>query len=249
MLENFDLINVDCLDKSTEIKSGLLMNCEKSMNNICQKKSDKLFRMRGFSLVEMIIVLLLLAILAAVAIPELIMSRKLWQFAGMKQQIVASLREARQLAISQNRRITLQYNDTTKTLRIFDDNSNITPPPDGGVGPINDSRNKIVRLDINGVSPTDIVYGTPSGLLPLPLTLDDTAIFSCASAGRICAGEIVNVTFNARGDAINQVNGNPANYAFFFYNNHIGAEAAFAISVLGPGGRVRVWAYNGATYE
>lgn len=223
------------------------------MNKNCQESGNKLSQIRGFSLVETIIVILLVAILAAVSIPELLQSRRAWRFAGMQQQLVASLRQARQIAMSQNRRIAFEYDDAAKTTRIYDIDARPFPANTiGFLGPINDPRNIVVNLTGESLSTNDIVYGA---LGTPPYMLDDTSSMTPLSGG---PGGTATVFFSPRGDAVlntpqplppaQPVPASPWNYALFFYNSN-GNSSAFAISILGPGGRIRVWHYNGSDYE
>jgi prepilin-type N-terminal cleavage/methylation domain-containing protein len=217
------------------------------MKKISHKTCDKFANSRGVTAVELIIVLLLIGLLAAFAIPQLISSRRMMKFAAIQQQLVVSLREARQLAMSQRRRVTLQYDDTNKLIRTFE--LPIIPAPAVVVdvlGPPGDARNRVIRLTVNGLSAGEIVNNAPAGA---PTTLGDTSTKTDPLPVPLPAGvNGVNITFNPRGDAVDAA-GAPTNTALFFYNNRPGSEAAFAVSILGPGGRVRIWRYNGTIYE
>lgn len=233
------------------------------------KTKDRYFNSRGVGTVEIIIVLVLIALLAAFAIPQLLSSRRLIKFTNLQQQIVAELREARQFAISQRRKITVQYDDTDKIIRTFEEpvptpvplpSPAPTPLIVDILGPQNDARNRVVKLTDSGLSENDIIYGAPSTMPIGQMTLKDTSTFTCPSlqppppaplvtpTTKVCPGEIISVTFNPRGDVVIPTTSvTDFNKALFFYENN--SKNTFAISILAPGGRIKIWRYNGTTYE
>ena len=56
---------------------------------------------QGFGLAELLIVLLIISIIVVLALPQIISSRRLFRFSGMQRQMVATLRDTRQEAMSQ----------------------------------------------------------------------------------------------------------------------------------------------------
>lgn len=182
-------------------------------------------RQAGFSLPELLVVLLVISILVVLALPQLSASRRLFRFAGMQRQVVASLNQARQEAMSQRAAITFRYDDANKRTVIYG----------GSFGAFGDSKNKTVEMSGSGLDAADIVYGRPAGAPASALT--DTSGMTALAA------KAVNVTFQADGSVID-TNGVPVNNALFFYNGKSAQDAAFAVSVLGAGGRVKLWRYS-----
>lgn len=174
---------------------------------------------------ELLVVLLIISILVVLALPQLTASRRLFRFAGMQRQISASLTEARQEAISQRLPVTFRYDHAAKRISIF-----------GGIyGAAGASTNKITELAGSGLDAADVIYGMPGGAPNKALS--DTSVLTPVS------GNTVNVTFQADGSVINPAN-NPINTAMYFYNNKNPQDSAFAVSILGAGGRVKVWRYS-----
>jgi prepilin-type N-terminal cleavage/methylation domain-containing protein len=180
---------------------------------------------KGFSLPELVIVLLIISILAVLALPQVLSSRRMFRFSGMQRQVVSTLTETRQAAMSQRTPITLQYNDSTKRINIYG----------GSFGASGDSRNRIVELTGTGLQADEISYGRPTGALTSALS--DTSNLSPLVSNN------VTVTFQSDGSVIDAANA-PQNRALFFFDVNYPDEMAFAVSVLGAGGRVKLWRYN-----
>ncbi len=179
----------------------------------------------GFSLPELIVVLLVIAILVVLALPQIISSRRMLRFSAMQRQVASSLVDARQEAMSQRTPITFRYNNGDKQIIYYG----------GSFGVIGNSNNRVVELSGAGVSQGEIVYGRPIGA-PVSALSDSSNMTPLAS-------RVVDVTFQSDGSVIDGGN-NPTNNALFFYNQRYARDSAFAISILGAGGRVKVWRYN-----
>ena len=195
------------------------------MNNTGINKKITLNRQSGVSLPELVIVLFVVAILVVLALPQLISSRRALRFSGMQRQIVSSLREARQEAMSQRAAITFRYDDTDKKVVVYG----------GSFGVLGNARNRSVTMAGEGLQPGEVIYGRPAGA---PVSaLADSANLTSLSAGA------VEITFQADGSVVD-ASDIPINKALFFYNSKNPAETAFAVSVLGAGGRAKVWRYS-----
>ena len=188
-------------------------------------KTEICKRQKGFSMPELIVVLLIVTILAVLALPQLTASRRLFRFAGMQRQVVASLNEARQQAMSQRAPITFRYDNTDKKTVVHG----------GSYGALGDAKNQTVEMSGSGLDIADIVYGRPSGA-PRSALADTTNMTALSN-------KVVSVTFQADGSVLD-ANDLPQNSALFFYNKKYPQDAAFAVSVLGAGGRIKLWRYS-----
>lgn len=189
------------------------------------KKDINTAKNKGFSIPELLIVLFVAAIILVLALPQLISSRRLMKFSVMQNQIAATMIETRQEAMSQRKAITFCYDDRTKQLITYG----------GTFGAFGDSKNKVVELSGFGVDKTEIRYGRPSGATTAALS-DTTNITSLTRS-------MVELTFQPDGSVIDASN-NPQNNALFFYHSKYQKDAAFAVSILGAGGRIKVWRYS-----
>jgi prepilin-type N-terminal cleavage/methylation domain-containing protein len=195
------------------------------MKTLAVKREKYSNKNKGFSLPELLIVLLVIAIMVVLALPQIISSRRLFRFTGIQRQISASLIEARQEAMSQRKTITLRYDDRNKRIITYG----------GSFGAFGDVNNKSIELSGSGVSSEEIRYGRPSGVSNS--ALGDTTNLTALSQSK------VDITFQPDGSVLDS-NNNPQNNALFFYNSVNQKEAAFAVSILGAGGRIKVWRYS-----
>jgi prepilin-type N-terminal cleavage/methylation domain-containing protein len=185
----------------------------------------KINRDKGFSVVELIIVLLIISILIVIALPQIMTSRRLLRFSGLQRQVSVTLRDARQEAMSQRTPITVRYDDVNKRTLVYG----------GKFGAVGTQSNMIVNFANEGLVESEIVYGKPAGA---PLTaLGDGSNIETLVGGR------ADITFQADGAVVDASN-NPQNKALFFYDAKNPTGLAFAISVLGAGGRVKIWKYS-----
>lgn len=186
---------------------------------------SKTSRKKGFSLPELLVVILVGAIILVLALPQIISSRRLSRFSEIQQEIVAVLREARQEAISQRKVITFRYDNTNKIIIIYN----------GAFGALGDSGNRVIHLSGFGIDGEDIKYGRPPGVSEAALS-DATDLASLKE-------DKVEISFQTNGSVLDSGN-NPQNNALFFYHNKSPYETAFAVSVLGVDGHIKGWRYN-----
>lgn len=188
-------------------------------------KTQKNKRQHGVGLIEIVIVLLVMAIIVVLALPQIMSSRRLFRFSGLQRQISATLRDTRQEAMSQRTAITFRYDNASKTMIVYG----------GKFGAPGDAKNPVMPMTGDGVADDELAYGRPAGAPAAALGdgLNLTALSSNA----------VEVQYQPDGSVINSSNV-PENKALFFYNTKNPAETAFAVSVLGAGGRAKIWRYS-----
>lgn len=219
-----------------------------------QSIDDRQCSERGISIIEIAIVILLIGIIAAVAVPPLMSARRLNRSAGMRREILTQLRYTRQLALSQRKAITFQYDDTNKKIIIIQHNKIYDPdnvPNSGdetrvGYRVLSDANYpmtagatvlRTVSLASAGIPASDIKFGKPSGASTSALS-DGTNLPS-----PVPNPADVKITFQPDGSVIDS-SSSIQNNAIFLYNNSDPDSTAFAISVLGAAGRVKLWRYN-----
>src|SRR5580765_1758624 len=78
----------------------------------------------GRSIIETMMVVTIAGILISVAVPQMISARRLLRASSMAREIASQMRFARQQAMTQRQSFTFQYDNSTKTVKIFDHNNN-----------------------------------------------------------------------------------------------------------------------------
>ena len=179
----------------------------------------------GFSVAELLIVVFVIAIIVVLALPQIMSSRRLFRFSGVQKQVLTALREARQHAIGQRTPTKFKYDNVNKQIVISG----------GTFGVPGDAKNQIVPLTGDGISPDELIYGRPTGATTAALG-DGTNLSALTT-------NALEITFQTDGSVIDASN-NPLNRALFFYNSNTPADTAFAVSILGAGGRAKVWQYS-----
>ncbi len=202
----------------------------------------------GRSMIETLLVVAILALLTAIAVPQMISARRLMRSASMPREVATQLRYTRQQAMSQAQTFTFQYDNSNKTIKIFDhNNSNNATAACNMPGknvlsqtgfPATACTTTVLTIALAsgaGLPASEVSYGIPSGISAT--TLDDGNSMTSLS------GTVVNITFLSDGTAIDAA-GNYVRPALFFYNNLIPTQTASAVSVLGAAGRIKVWRYS-----
>ena len=183
---------------------------------------------KGFSLPELLIVLLIIAIIVVLALPQINASRRAFRFSGIQRQNAASLSDARQAAMAQRKPITVRYDDAAKRISIYG----------GTFGAAGEANNQTVELSGAGIEANKIIYGRPGGAATSALA--DTSNLTPLTSGAAA------ITFQPDGSVVDTAD-NPQNNALFIYHSQYPNNMAFAVSVLGAGGRVKIWRYNSNT--
>lgn len=221
---------------------------------------------RGFSLIEILVVLAIMSIVTAIAIPVMTSQRRLLRSTAAMREVMTRLRYARQLAMSTRQSVTFQYDDAVgkKQITIFNHHNNENNDP--SVVPwypvaCNYSRTAILNapnfpnttcsdvvitipLAQGGLTASEISYGIPtSSQLPpgaptIPSTqLGDNVVMTPLTSGKI------NITFQVDGSVVDAA-GIPLDRALYLFNNAAAQGTASAISVVGASGRAKVWRYS-----
>ena len=202
----------------------------------------------GRSVIEMLTVVAIAALLTAMAVPQLINARRLVRSTTLTREIASQLRFTRQQAMTQRQAFTFQYDNSTKTIKIFDHNNNNNATvacnmagtavlsASGFPNTACSTTALTVPLATGSLAAADLTYGIPSGI-NANTPLDDGNTMTALT------GTVVNITFQPDG-TVQDAAGNYAKPTLFFYNAQVPTQTAAAVSVLGAAGRIKVWRYS-----
>lgn len=203
----------------------------------------------GVTVVELLIVIAIIGVISAIAIPQLTGSRRVLRSTGMMNEIVAELRKTRQQAITQNRVFSFTYDNPTKVITVINHGEiGVTRNPTSNAivklsgntaasaNEVADVTNRTIALAGHGITVAEIAYGRAPGA-PIFNLNDGTGLTALTAANQ------VSLTFQPDGSIVDQ-NGNPLDRAIYFYNTQLPNDTARAISILGATGRVKLWRYN-----
>ena len=202
---------------------------------------------RGFSMIELLIVMTIVAILTSIAVPQMINQRRLIRATAVTRQIMTQMRYARQLSMSQRAAYTFQYDDVTKQINV------IGPIPSGtaalapAAGYPNNPGSAVVAsvsLTEGGLASSEIVCGIPTATdLPTGAPTIPTGALGDLVTQTPLSSSRLNITFQPDGSVIDATNAFQ-DKALFIFSNKAAQATASAISILGPTGRVKVWRYS-----
>ena len=200
----------------------------------------------GFTLIELVVVLAIIGVLSAISVQQLVGSRKLMRSAAVTREIVSALRDARQMAISQRRAITFQYDDVKKQINIINHGADANNTGISGTALLSATNypnttgstvDRTYQLVSTGIPASDIAYGMPSGAGTGANTLGDKTVLTSLTNQKL------NITFQPDGSVVNSA-GATSDVALFLYNASKPLDTAMAISVLGGTGRIKAWRYS-----
>jgi Tfp pilus assembly protein FimT len=222
-------------------------NVKKSHARLARER-DRWHDETGRSMSEVLIVVAIIGLLTSIAVPQMISARRLTRSAALPREVATQLRYTRQQAMSQAQAFTFQYDNSNKTVKIFDHNNfnNATAGcnmPGKNVlaqtgYPSTACTTTVLTLPLAtgaGLPASEVTYGIPASITNT--TLDDGNTMTSLS------GTVINITFLSDGTAIDAA-GNYARPTLFFYNNLVPEKTASAVSVLGAAGRIKIWRYN-----
>lgn len=205
--------------------------------------------MKGFSLIELVIVVVIIGILSAISLPYIVNYKKSYKSEDQALKIMDLMREASQLALTRRRLIRFEIDRTADRVLIIDGN---------GTGFADDSEIKSVPIETAAELRMD---QNPTGVTrPNPPNYNN-AVFINDTIGHLRNGipvsgnSVWQVAFLRDGTAVNPNNNLPVSATLFLWTPLTAGNPAArntkevrAITLFGGSGAIRYWRYDGTTF-
>lgn len=208
-------------------------------------RDQKLNMDKGFSLVELMIVLLVISILAAVSMMYIVDYQKLYKADDQALALVDMLQEARQRSLTQREIIRVEIDMDDMVVRLIDENSPSDADDDQQLRSINLASETLVKIDER---PNNITLDPPENL-PAPLAVFQPSVYTPSVPHRVCT-----IRYASNGNVLDAgsdedgTNAVPTGVTLHIWmpqdENNQNAKIARAITVIGSTGSVRFWEYD-----
>ena len=200
----------------------------------------------GFSVVEILVVLAVLAILTAISLPYIYSYKKLYKSEDQSLKVIDVMREANQLAITRRRTMRLEIDLTDNAIVLIDEN-----------GAAADTQIKMIPLEATKEIRMDVI---PTGVTkPNPPNYTD-ATFAADSIGHLVGTTTVTGhsvwagRFKSDGSMVNSADV-PLSVNFYVWppitsgsSSPRNKQEVRAITVFGGSGAIRYWKHNGTAF-
>lgn len=215
---------------------------------ISGSKTSRPARMRGFSLIEIIIVLLIIGVMSVISLPYIFNYTKLYKPEDQALKLMDFMREANQLALTKRRTMRFEIDITDNQALIIDTRS---------AGNADDIQIKTLALEKQSDVRVDQI---PTGATkPNPPNYTDAA-FVTDSTGHLVRTTTVNghqvlqMKFLSDGSVVNMTN-NPVSLNLYLWTPLTPGNAApknikevRAVTIFSGSGAVKYWRHNGTNF-
>lgn len=202
----------------------------------------------GFSMTELMVVVAVLIIMAAISIPYLVNYRKVYRSDDQAIKMMDMMREAGQLALTRRRSVRLEIDLTDNAVLIIDER---------GTGASDDELVKMVPLDQASdirvdVIPNGVSKPNPPNYADAAYTIDTTG--HKRGSTTVIGHSVWAARFQSNGSAVNGA-GNPVSANLYVWPPGSGGSLTprnklevRAITIFGGSGAIRYWKHNGTTF-
>jgi prepilin-type N-terminal cleavage/methylation domain-containing protein len=208
--------------------------------------NGKSTRQTGFSVIELLVVLAVVAIMVGISIPYLLNYRKLYRSDDQAIKMMDLMREAGQLALTRRRTMRLEIDLTDNALLIIDENG---AAADTLVKMIPLDKPADVRVD---VIPNGVTKPNPPNYANAAFAADGTGHMSGATS--VTGHNVWAARFQRDGSVVNAADvpisvnlyiWPPASAGSLTPRNR---KEIRAITMFGGSGAMRFWKHNGTTF-
>lgn len=201
----------------------------------------------GFSMAELLVVMAIIAVMAAVSIPYIYSYRVLYKSEEQALKVMDIMRETSQLALTRRRTFRMEVDMTDNALLIIDENGSAD---DTLIKSIPFEAPGMLRLD---VKPAAISQPNPPNYNPAVFAIDSVGHMNGSTP--VVGHRVWALRFRSDGSVVTAAN-NPISATMFIFPSAgpssdvpTDKKQVRAITVYGGSGAVRYWKYDGTTFS
>ena len=201
---------------------------------------------KGFSLIELLVVVTVLLIICVISIPYIFQYKKLYKSEDQALKIMDVMREANQLALNQRHTFRIELDLTDNAVLLIDEKNSA-------------AGDLVKKIPIE--LPADVRIDTnPSGITPPNPPNYSKAVFANDTVGHNVGGSTVTghsvwaARFRSDGSVVTSTNA-PVSATIYLWPPLTPGNAAprskaevRAITMYGGSGAIRYWKYNGTSF-
>ncbi len=201
----------------------------------------------GFSLIELLIVLLIIGILIAISLIYANPHQKLYKPDDQSLQVTDVLQEARQRSLTQRETLRVEISKTSGVVRLYEENSTATADDDRLIKAVTLFPESEVRMTSR---PTNVSYNPPEPLTP-PNAAFPVSVYPASLGEEVCTlrflpnGTVVSAGTNSIGTGAS-LTGVALHIWSPTETDPTESQTLRAITVIGTTGVIRLWEFNPA---
>lgn len=224
----------------------------KYINNLCDKRFSKVKNERGYSLLELLIVVTIISVMSSFAVFQYVGNKKAYATEFEAFKIINMLRNASQRAISQKQVMRVEIDVDDNVLRLIDEESVEATSPDPHTNdfvvttqPLDDNL-RIIKASDKSEPPTGITTTPNSAIGP--------ANFARSTNPLSLNKKVWVARFLSNGTVVNETGVSPTSATIYVWQPASDVNATDtpqlvrAITLFGSSGAVRYWVYDGNTF-
>ncbi len=201
---------------------------------------------RGFSVIELLIVLGIIAVMSAISLPYIVNFKKLYKSEDQALKVIDIMRESAQMALARRRTIRFEIDLTDNAVLIIDENN---AAPDTRVKSIPLEKVNEVRFDM---IPAGITKPNPPNYADITFAPD--TVGHRVGTTNVSGHSVWSARFRSDGSVVNNANIPVSVNIYSWPPASPGSTTARnlgeirAVTMFGGSGAIRYWKHNGTKF-